>query len=67
MLTKRMLWAIGGVAAAGIYLRWAVVPVMIAYRVGRLAEREAVWLRDASKAKGRSTPGQQGTAGNASG
>ena len=28
-----------GVAASGAYLRWAVTPVLAAYRIGRLAAR----------------------------
>jgi len=31
--------AAGGVAAAGLWLRWALAPVAAAYRIGRLAGR----------------------------
>ena len=31
---------VAGVAAAGAWLRWAVVPVRIAYDLGRLSERQ---------------------------
>ena len=34
-----------GVAAAGAWLRWAVVPVRIAYGLGRLSERQCARIR----------------------
>jgi hypothetical protein len=33
--------AIAGVAASGAYLRWAITPVSIAYRIGRAIGRRA--------------------------
>lgn len=36
---------VAGVAAAGAWLRWAVVPVRIAYEIGRLAERQCARIR----------------------
>ena len=36
---------VAGVAAAGAWLRWAVVPVRIAYDLGRLSERQCARIR----------------------
>jgi hypothetical protein len=36
---------VAGLAAAGAWLRWAVVPVRIAYGLGRLAERQCARIR----------------------
>lgn len=36
---------VAGVAVAGAWLRWAVVPVRIAYGLGRLAERQCARIR----------------------
>jgi len=36
---------VAGVAAVGAWLRWAVVPVRIAYGLGRLAERQCARIR----------------------
>jgi len=36
---------VAGLAAAGAWLRWAVVPVKIAYDLGRLAERQCARIR----------------------
>ena len=36
---------VAGVAAAGAWLRWAIVPVRIAYGLGRLAERQCARIR----------------------
>jgi hypothetical protein len=40
-----ILAAVASLAAAGPWLRWAVVPVTIAYTAGRLAERQCARLR----------------------
>jgi hypothetical protein len=37
--------SVAGVAAAGAWLRWAVVPARIAYGLGRLAERQCARIR----------------------
>jgi len=36
---------VAGVAAAGAWLRWAIVPVRIAYGLGRLSERQCARIR----------------------
>ena len=36
---------VAGVAAAGAWLRWAVVPVRIAYGLGRISERQCARIR----------------------
>jgi hypothetical protein len=36
---------VAGVAAAGAWLRWAVVPVRIAYDLGRISERQCARIR----------------------
>lgn len=36
---------VAGVAAGGAWLRWAVVPVKIAYDLGRLSERQCARIR----------------------
>jgi hypothetical protein len=36
---------VAGVAAAGAWLRWAVVPVRIAYDLGRFSERQCARIR----------------------
>jgi hypothetical protein len=40
-----LLAVITGTVAGGAWLRWAVVPVTIAYTAGRLAERQCARLR----------------------
>jgi hypothetical protein len=37
---------VAAVAAAGAWLRWAVIPVRIAYDLGRLSERQCARIRD---------------------
>lgn len=36
---------VAGVATAGAWLRWAVIPVRIAYDLGRLSERQCARIR----------------------
>lgn len=36
---------VAGIAAAGAWLRWAVVPVRIAYDLGRISERQCARIR----------------------
>jgi len=36
---------VAAVAAAGAWLRWAVIPVRIAYDLGRLSERQCARIR----------------------
>lgn len=40
-----ILGVTAGVAAAGAWLRWAILPARIAYGLGRLAERQSARLR----------------------
>jgi hypothetical protein len=40
-----LIAAITGTAAVGVWLRWAVAPVRIAYTAGRQAERVCARLR----------------------
>jgi hypothetical protein len=36
-----LIVALVATAPAGVYLRWAVIPVRVAFRIGRTAERHA--------------------------
>lgn len=40
-----VLATVASLAAAGAWLRWAVLPVMIAYDLGRQAERMCAGIR----------------------
>jgi hypothetical protein len=42
-VTITIIGVIAAVVAAGMYLRWACLPVLVAFRLGRRAER--IWQR----------------------
>ncbi|MBO0818237.1 MAG: hypothetical protein J2P30_24135 [Actinobacteria bacterium] len=43
------------IAASGVYLRWAIRPVLAAYRVGRQVERMLTALYGSTAGPGRGT------------
>jgi hypothetical protein len=48
---------IGAVTAAGLYLRWAITPVRVAYQVGKRVERILAARRKSQVLTRRTAPG----------